>query len=84
MDPSDITAPLTFLATVVVVAVTIVKILRLRAARPTSLPADVTERIESLEQSIQNLQHDLVETQERLDFAERLLTKAREERHIGS
>jgi hypothetical protein len=31
----------------------------------------------------QDLQQELAETQERLDFAERLLTKAREERQIG-
>lgn len=84
MDPSDIIAPLTFIAAMAIVAVTLVKIVRLRAARPTSLPADVTGRLEALEQGIQNLQQDLADTQERLDFAERLLSKAREERRIGS
>jgi hypothetical protein len=33
---------------------------------------------------MQGLQEELAETQERLDFAERLLSKARDERRIGS
>ena len=84
MDPSDIIAPVTFLATVGIVAGVVIKIVRLRATRAGSLPAAVTERLEALEHGFQNLQQDLAETQERLDFAERLLTKAREERRIGS
>jgi hypothetical protein len=36
-----------------------------------------------VEREIQNLQQDLTETQERVDFAERLLSQAREERRIG-
>ena len=65
-------------------AVTVFKLARLRAARPESPSADVTARLEALEQNVQDLQQELVETQERLDFAERLLSKAREERQIGS
>ena len=65
-------------------AVTVLKIARLRAARPESISADVTARLEALERGVQDLQQELAETQERLDFAERLLTKAREERRIGS
>jgi len=61
-----------------------IKIARLRATRPESLPADVTARLEALERGMQGLQEELAETQERLDFAERLLSKAREERRIGS
>ena len=84
MDPSDIIAPVTFLATVGIVAGVVIKIVRLRATRAGSLHTEVTERLEALEQGFQNLQQDLAETQERLDFAERLLTKARDERRIGS
>ena len=84
MDPSDIIVPITFLATVGIIAGAVIKIVRLRATRAGALPAEVTERLEALEHGFQNLQQDLVETQERLDFAERLLTKAREERRIGS
>ena len=40
-------------------------------------------RLEALERSVQQLQQEQTETQERLDFAERLLSKAREERRIS-
>jgi hypothetical protein len=69
---------------VAIIAVAAVKIARLRATRPESPSIDVTARFEALEGVVQDLQHDLAETQERLDFAERLLSKAREERRIGS
>jgi uncharacterized protein YceH (UPF0502 family) len=62
---------------VAITAFVAVKIARLRATRPESPSADVTARLEALER-------ELAETQERLDFAERLLSKAREERRIGS
>ena len=84
MDPTDIIAPLAFIATVGIIAGTVVKVVRLRASRASELPADVTERLETLEQGMHSLQQDLAETQERLDFAERLLAKARDERRIGS
>src|SRR2546429_1478030 len=60
--------------------------LRLRAARPQALSDDVTARLEALESRLQDLQQEQAETQERLDFAERLLSKARErseERRVG-
>ena len=79
--------PVIFLITVVLVfgipAVTALKIARLRAARQASPSADVTGRLETLEHDVQSLQQQLAETQERLDFAERLLSKSREERRIG-
>jgi predicted nucleic acid-binding Zn-ribbon protein len=65
-------------------ALTILKIARLRANRPQSPSADVTERLEAVEQRVEDLQKELAETQERVDFAERLLSKAREERRLGS
>ena len=64
-------------------AVTVLKIARLRAARQESPSVDVTGRLETLEHDVQSLQQELAETQERLDFAERLLSKAREERRIN-
>ncbi len=64
-------------------AVTVLKIARLRAARQESPATDVTGRLETLEHDVQSLQQELAETQERLDFAERLLSKAREERRIS-
>ena len=64
-------------------AFTIVKVARLWTSRPQSPSADVTARLEALEHSVQQLQQEQTETQERLDFAERLLSKAREERRIS-
>jgi hypothetical protein len=69
---------------VAIIAWAAIKIARLRPAGSGTLSADVAPRLEALERSVQGLQQELAETQERLDFAERLLTKAREERRIGS
>jgi hypothetical protein len=69
---------------VAIIAIAAVKIARLRATRPELPSTDVTARLEALEHGFQGLQQDLAETQERLDFAERLLTKAREDPRIGS
>ena len=68
------------LATVGIGAVTVIKVARLFTSRPRSLPDDVLERIEELERHLQNVQQELAEAQERLDFAERLLSAGREER----
>jgi len=57
-------------------------IARLRATRADAPSAAVTAQLQAL--VAQGLQRELAETQERLDFAERLLSKAREERRIGS
>jgi predicted nucleic acid-binding Zn-ribbon protein len=76
--------PAVFLAALLIFigipALTILRIARLRASRPPSLSADVTERLEAVEHRVEDIQQELAETQERLDFAERLLSKAREER----
>jgi hypothetical protein len=63
-------------------AFTVLRIARLRAER-RELPADITARIEALESGMQDLQQQLGETQERLDFTERMLSQAREDRRIG-
>ena len=80
--------PAVFLAALLIFvgvpALTVIKIARLRAGRAETPSADVTARLEELERGVQGLQQELAETQERLDFAERLLSKAREERRIGS
>jgi predicted nucleic acid-binding Zn-ribbon protein len=65
-------------------ALTVLKIARLRANRPHASSPEVTERLDAVEQRVEDLQKELAEAQERLDFAERLLTKAREERRVGS
>jgi hypothetical protein len=66
-----------------IIAYAVIKIAKIRAARPDSVSADVTARIEALEHSFEGLQQELIDTQERLDFAERILSKAREDRQIG-
>jgi len=80
--------PAVFLAALLIFvgipAFTVIRVARLRANRPEALSADVTARLEALERGLQALQQEQAETQERLDFAERLLSKAREERQIGS
>jgi len=62
-------------------AFTVVKVARLFATRRES--PDVTGRLDDLEGSVRGLQEELAETQERLDFAERLLSTAREQKRIG-
>ena len=83
MNPGDIFAPVSVIAIVAIIAVTYLKAVRLRAGRSESLPADATARLEALEHTVASLQHDLADAQERLDFTERVLGKAREERRIG-
>jgi hypothetical protein len=79
MDPGFL-GPLVPIAAIVAFAA--VKIARLRVTPPASTAADITARVEALEHNVQVLQQEQSETQERLDFAERLLTKARDERRI--
>ena len=78
--------PAVFLAALLIFvgipAFTVLRLARLRAER-RDLPADVTARLETLEGSVQDLQQQLGETQERLDFTERMLSQAREEKRIG-
>jgi hypothetical protein len=81
MDPGVIGALIPIVA---IVAVAAVRIAKMFAARPQATSTDVTSRVETLEHSVQGLQQQLAETQERLDFAERLLTKARDEHRTGS
>jgi hypothetical protein len=81
MDPQFL-APL--IPIVAILAFAAVKITRIRATR-TELPSgEVTARLDALEGDVHGLHQELAETQERLDFAERLLTKGREEGRIGS
>ena len=67
---------------VAIIAFAAVKIAGLRATRSASVSIEVPERLEALERTIHGLQQDLAETQERLDFTERVLSQAREERRI--
>jgi FtsZ-binding cell division protein ZapB len=85
VEPTDALVQLVGLIIVVgTAAFTIVKVARLWTSRLQSPSADdATARLEALERSVQQLHQEQAETQERLDFAERLLSKAREERRIG-
>jgi hypothetical protein len=80
MDPAFL-GPLVPIAAIVAYAA--VKIARLRAGAPGALPADVTARLEALEERVETLHQELSETHERLDFTERLLGQVRDERRIG-
>ena len=79
MDPSFL-GPLVPIAAIIAYAA--VKIAKVRTTPAASLPADVTARLEALEQRVEGLHQELAETHERLDFTERLLSQARDERRI--
>jgi predicted nucleic acid-binding Zn-ribbon protein len=79
MDPGIIGV---FIPIVAIIAVAAVKIARIAASRPAAAPTELTERLEALERDFDGLQQQLTDTQERLDFAERLLSQAREERRL--
>jgi hypothetical protein len=81
MDPQFL-APM--VPIVAIIAFAAVKITRIRATRSELPSGEVTARLEALEGDVHGLHQELAETQERLDFAERLLTKGREEGRIGS
>lgn len=80
MDPQFL-APL--IPVVAIIAFAAVKIVRIQASRPALPSTDVADRLEALEHDFRRLEGELAETQERLDFAERVLTKGREEPRIG-
>jgi hypothetical protein len=81
MDPQFL-APL--IPIVAIVAFAAVKIAGLRANRSELPVGDLAARLEALEHGFEGLRQELAETQERLDFAERILSKPQEERRIGS
>jgi hypothetical protein len=71
-----------FLFIVAVGSFTVITVARVFTNRSRSLPDGLTERVQELEHTVQNIQQELTETQERLDFAERLLSAAREDRRL--
>ena len=80
MDPAFL-GPLIPIAAIIAYAA--VKIARLRAPLPGAISPEVTARLEALERRVEEFQQELAETHERLDFAERLLSQARDDRRIG-
>ena len=81
MDPGVIGA---LIPVVAIIAAASVLIARTFASRQQPPAGDVPGRLDSLERQVDALQQQLTETHERLDFTERLLTQAREERRLGS
>ena len=71
------------LTTVGTAAFTIIRVARVIANRHQPVPDDLMGRVEELEQGLQNVQQELAEAQERLDFAERLLKAPRERGSIS-
>jgi hypothetical protein len=55
---------------------------RLQGA-PAAQPIGDRDRLDSLEGEVGELRRELTETQERLDFAERVLAQGRETRRVG-
>jgi hypothetical protein len=62
---------------VAIIFTSLVKMTKLKAdAQRAALPnPEVEARVAALEEEVASLRHELVETQERLDFTERLLTQ---------
>jgi hypothetical protein len=81
MDPSFLAPLIPISAILAFAAVRITKVVV--GSRGGGLPRDAAARLEALEQKVEGLQHELGETQERLDFAERLLSRARETKRLG-
>jgi DNA repair exonuclease SbcCD ATPase subunit len=68
---------------VAIISAAAVMIVRVRASHAGPPSLEITARLDALERSLQDVQQELAETQERLDFAERLLSQAREDRRLG-
>lgn len=63
---------------IAIIAFAAIRIARIHAARSENSSGDLAGRVEELEQGLQNVQQQLAETQERLDFTERLLAKGKD------
>jgi hypothetical protein len=83
MPPEVFIEFIALLSTVGIAAFTVIRVARLFAHRSQTPSSDIVERLEVLERTLRNVQQELGETQERLDFTERLLSTAREGRRIG-
>jgi hypothetical protein len=84
MIPGVVLAPVGGIVTIVAaIYFAAARLIRLRASVSESPPPDVAARLEELERTVQGLARELADTQERLDFTERVLTKAQEDRRIG-
>jgi septal ring factor EnvC (AmiA/AmiB activator) len=74
------------LAAIAIVMVGLVKIARYWASGSQRGASSATQQLESrvdaMEQELATLQQDLIETQERLDFAERVLAQSRDAKRL--
>lgn len=75
MDPDLALIVITIISLTAIVARTVVKISSARLAAGAGQSDELKTRVEELESTVQGLQRELGEAQERLDFAERLLSK---------
>jgi uncharacterized membrane protein YfbV (UPF0208 family) len=82
MNPGYVAA----LAAIAIVMVGLVKIARYWAGSraASGVTPQLQARVDAMEQELATLQHDLSETQERLDFAERLLAQSRELKRLDA
>jgi hypothetical protein len=81
--------PQVFLAAVVIILVVAigtwgaVKIAKVMAQSRVAGDPDTAGRLQALEQDVSTLRQEMVEAQERLDFAERVLAQKPETRRVG-
>ncbi|MFN2570232.1 MAG: hypothetical protein ABR537_01280 [Gemmatimonadales bacterium] len=68
-----VVAALACISVTAIIATAVLKVSKMRLA--ARAPDELEARVETLEGTVHNLQHELAEAQERIDFAERLLTK---------
>jgi hypothetical protein len=78
--PGEVIAPVGSLLLIIgAVYLAVSRLVRLRATLQRGEVPDAADRLDALEGELQDLRHQLTETQERLDFTERLLTRGRDE-----
>ena len=70
-----------FVPIVAIAAGALITIERMKSKRVEG-GGDVAARIDALERELTDVRHELIETQERLDFAERMLAKQKDARPL--
>ncbi len=71
-----------FIPIAAIIMTGLVKIARIRGPGQEG-QKQLVARVEAVEQELAGLHHELSETQERLDFAERVLAQGRETKRLG-
>lgn len=78
------TAQLVMMIPVLALAIGFVAVLKMpRRAFGHRADPQLEDRVDALEQELGTIRQQLIETQERLDFAERLLARSEEARQLG-